>query len=192
VGRLAPVKDHQTLLRAFALLSGRYPNARLEILGDGPLRASLASVANELGIANRVRLQPPTLDVAAFLARLHTFVICSLNEGLPLTLIEGMAAGLPVVATSVGGMPELVRGAGCGWLAPPANPVELASRMEAAINSTSRTELGMRGRRYALEFHSLAAMADAYERLFEGLLGGKRPASVKAAPERGICLPSPD
>jgi glycosyltransferase involved in cell wall biosynthesis len=174
VGRLVPVKDHETLLRAFKLVSANHPGVRLEILGDGPLRAHLTGTANQLGIADRVRLALPTLDVAAFLARLHAFVICSLSEGLPLTLIEGMAAALPVVATSVGGMPELVLGAGCGWLASPANAKELASRMEAAITSRELAQMGMRGRRYALEYHSLDAMTDGYERLFENLLNNAR------------------
>jgi glycosyltransferase involved in cell wall biosynthesis len=170
VGRLVPVKDHQTLLRAFALLAGRFPQVRLEILGDGPLRAQLEAMANDLGVSGQVRLVPPTLDVPGFLSRIHTFVICSLTEGLPLTLIEAMAAGLPIIATQVGGMPELVLGAGCGWLARPNNPAELASRMQTAMECDHRPALGIAGRRYAQRFHSLEAMTDGYEQLFENLL----------------------
>jgi len=170
VGRLAPVKDHRTLLHAFALLSRRHASARLEILGDGPLRAQLEDLAAQLGLADRIRLVAPVLDVAVFLARVNVFAMSSLTEGLPLTLLEAMAAGVPVVATSVGAIPEIVAGAGCGWLAPPGDPAALAASMEAALASAARPSMGMRGRDYALRFHSLQAMTDGYERLFEGLL----------------------
>lgn len=174
VGRLAPVKDHRTLLRAFALLVQRHPQARLEILGDGPLHGELQSTCEQLGIADRVRLVPTMLDVAVFLARLHTFVMSSLTEGLPLTLLEAMAAAVPVVATQVGAMPEIVQGAKCGWLVPAGNPVELAATMERAMQSRDREVLAMQGRRYALQHHSLKAMTDQYESLFSACLTERR------------------
>ena len=173
VGRLAAVKDHRTLLRAHALLVQRYPQARLHLLGDGPLRAELEALANQLGVADTVRFEGSTLNVPAFLARLRTLILCSLSEGLPLTLIEGMAAGLPMIVTRVGGMPEIVQGAGCGWLCAPGNHEALASCMEKAIKSPDLATLGMRGRQYALKYHSLDAMTDGYEKLFYGLLNAR-------------------
>jgi len=170
VGRLVPVKDHETLLKAFGLLLRRNPTSRLRILGDGPLRDYLQEVAAALGIADRVEIRPTTLAVEEFLASLDVFVLSSISEGMPLTVVEAMAAGVPVVATHVGGVPELVQGADCGWLAAPRDPVDLSSQMKLALDCSSREECGARGRRYAVELHSLGKMVDSYEGLFESLL----------------------
>jgi glycosyltransferase involved in cell wall biosynthesis len=170
VGRLVPIKNHQLLLAAFARIAGRYPKARVEILGGGSLESELSRLAADLEIARRVKLCPPALDVAAFLSRIHAFVICSKSEGLPLTLIEAMASGLPVVATAVGEIPEIVRAARCGWLADPENIEDLARCMEAAIVFGTLGRMGARGRQYVAEHHSLESMTTGYERLFAQLL----------------------
>ena len=177
VGRLAAVKDQASLIEAFAsLLRGR-PNCRLEILGEGPLRGALEEKASQFGIADRVTFHGSSLDVASFLSRLHVFVLCSLSEGLPLTLLEAMAAGLPVVGTDVGEIPELVRAGECGWLCPPGNPEQLAVALSAAAGSDSRLRMGSRGREYVVKRHSISLMVDGYRRLFEQMCsppGGHR------------------
>jgi glycosyltransferase involved in cell wall biosynthesis len=170
VGRLAPVKDHITLLDAYARVCSQEPTVQLELLGDGPLYNTLRQRADALGIGDRVVFHRSSLDADKFLARLDTFVLSSLSEGLPLSLLEGMAAGLPVVATSVGAIPELVQASQCGWLCPPAQPAALSAALLTSLRCGQRSEWGARGRDYVLRNNSVTAMTLAYERLFEGLL----------------------
>jgi glycosyltransferase involved in cell wall biosynthesis len=174
VGRLVAIKNHASLLKAFRLAHERYPPCRLEILGDGPLRHDLEKLACELGLGSSVRFRGFSLEVAPFFESLNTFVISSLSEGLPLTVLEAMASGLPVIGTAVGGIPELVNAAGCGWLCPPDRPDLLADSMMAAIQSKQRSGLGMRARSYVVERYSLRNMTCEYEHLFERLLGHER------------------
>jgi glycosyltransferase involved in cell wall biosynthesis len=175
VGRLVAVKDHDSLLRAFAKVRERFPHCRLEILGDGPMRETLERTAAEVGIADVVCFHGSSLDVASFLSRIHVFVLCSLSEGLPLTVLEAMAAARPVVATSVGAIPELVETSNCGWIASPEHPNELAQAMcEALNNSNKLAEHGERGRRHVLEQYSVESMVSGYERLFEQLVAESR------------------
>lgn len=106
IGRLERVKGHEILLRAFASLRKEHPFARLRILGDGALRDELRVLAGDLSISNYVSFEGFSLDTPFFLGNTDIFVISSLSEGLPLTLLEAMASGLPVVATAVGGVAE--------------------------------------------------------------------------------------
>jgi glycosyltransferase involved in cell wall biosynthesis len=169
VGRLVPIKDHAGLLEAFREVAARHPRCRLEILGDGPLRRELEERRDRLGLAGRVEFRGASADAAAFLGRVDAFVLSSESEGLPMTLMEAMAAGLPTVATAVGGIPEFVEGARSGWLAPPRAPAALAAAMMAAVEADDRAERGARGREFALARCSLETMAMEYERLFAGL-----------------------
>jgi glycosyltransferase involved in cell wall biosynthesis len=170
VGRLVPVKNHRSLLQAFSLVAHRMPGCRLEILGDGPLRQELETLSQHLGIAHLVLFHGSSLDVARFLSRLDAFVLCSDSEGLPLTLLEAMAAGLPVVATEVGGIPELVRDARCGWLCPVSDHGRLADAMLRVAESGERQEMGARGRASAIQSYSLEKMGAKYEHLFREIL----------------------
>jgi len=172
VGRLVPVKDHRSLLAAFARVVERWPECRLEILGDGPLRSELEALAGELQIAQRTVFHGFSADVPRFLSRIHVFVLCSLSEGLPLSVLEAMAAGLPIVGTSVGGIPDLVQDGHCGWLCSPSDPASLADAMLQAVDAgTAGRELkGEQGRRHAADNYSLQRMTLEYEQLFARLL----------------------
>jgi glycosyltransferase involved in cell wall biosynthesis len=169
VGRMVPVKDHGMLLRALALVRGLGFRCRLEILGDGPLRPELEQLARDLDLAENVRFHGFRSDVWNFLAGVDAFVLCSLSEGLPLTVLEAMAAGLPVIATSVGGVPELIEDAQCGWLCPPSQTNRLSDMMVAAIQSAELGEMGKRAREKA-KAYSVVRMVDEYESLFRSLL----------------------
>jgi glycosyltransferase involved in cell wall biosynthesis len=177
VGRLAPEKDHATLLEAFALV-GAHPGSRLEFLGDGRLRQSLEQRVQELGIADRVVFHGASLDVPRFLSRIHVFAISSVSEGLPLTLIEAMAAGLPVVGTRVGAISELVEAASCGWLCVPGQAQSLADALRAALQSGSRALLGEKGRAYVLAHNTIETMTAQYENLFQTLLTSRHGVAV--------------
>ena len=174
VGRLVPVKDQRTLLEAFATVYRGNPRCRLEILGDGELREDLEKHARVLGVGEAVCFRGFSRDIAGFLGRLDTFVMSSLSEGLPLTVLEAMAAGLPIVATSVGGVVRLVEDAGCGWLCPPAQPTALANAMRMAMDTKERVSMGEQGRVTVLRDYSLAKMTADYENLFAEILNGGR------------------
>jgi len=173
VARLDPVKDHENLLRAFSILRKRGPRVRLRLLGDGELRSALEQLAKSLSIANDVQFEGFSLDTPAFLGTIDIYVISSLNEGLPLTMLEAMAAGIPIVATAVGAIPDVLGDAQCGWLCAPSNSSELAEAMRKALVSPDLAVIGARGRSAAKERYSVERMARDYEILYETLLIGR-------------------
>ena len=108
VGRLAPVKDHRLFLTAAALLARKQPQVRFVVVGGGPLQPELTSLAQQLGIAERVHFLGLRTDLARVYAGLDAVALTSLQEGTPLALLEAMAAGRPVVAAAVGGVPDIL------------------------------------------------------------------------------------
>jgi|KBSSwiStaDraftv2_1062776.scaffolds.fasta_scaffold00456_29 glycosyltransferase involved in cell wall biosynthesis len=172
VGRLEPVKDHRSLLRAFGIVLQQHECCRLEILGDGPERANLEQLARDSGIAPRVLFRGFSNNVAQFLQGIDAAVLCSTSEALPLGVLEAMGAARPVIGTAVGGVPDLIGNGACGWLCPPAKPALLAAAMSKAVSSSSqeREEMGSRGRAHAAAEYSLQRMTSEYERLFQLLL----------------------
>ena len=129
IGRLEGQKGFRYLIDAMAELSRSEPEARLSIVGDGSLRAELQEQVASLGLAGSVRFEGEQADVKSFLRDSSVFVLSSLWEGLPYTILEAMAAGLPVVSTNVGGCPELVEPEVTGLLVPPRDGHALAEAM---------------------------------------------------------------
>jgi glycosyltransferase involved in cell wall biosynthesis len=172
MARLVPVKDHAALMRAFAEVRIKRPNCHLDILGSGELEGALKALARDLRLGTAVQFHGWSSDIAGFLERLDSFVLSSRSEGLPLTLLEAMAAGKAIISTAVGGIPEIIEKARCGWLCPPGNPEALANSMLQAIDSPCLHEIGARGRAVALQFYSVNRMVDNYERLFLTMLDG--------------------
>jgi glycosyltransferase involved in cell wall biosynthesis len=138
LGRIVPIKDLATLVRAVA----RLPDVHLALIGDGSERAELAALVGSLGVADRVHLTGWADDVPAWVADLDVVALTSRNEGTPVALIEALAAGRPVVATSVGGVPFVVREGVTGWLVPPADPVATAEALAACLGD--RTDAAAR------------------------------------------------
>ena len=136
VGRLVPIKDIPNLLQACAQLCFERPNVHLAIVGDGVERSRLEQRAGELGIRERVHFTGFVSELPEVFADLDLAVNSSLNEGTPVALIEAMAAGVPVIATSVGGSPDLLRGGDWGALVPPQNPEALASAMAQILRDS--------------------------------------------------------
>ena len=161
VGRLVAVKNYALLLQAFAAL--RREDAVLLLAGDGPERAALEQLAQGLGVASRVRLLGHRDDVPAVLAALDVFALSSRSEGMSNTLLEAMAAGLPIVATRVGGNAEIVRDGVDGLLVDDGDAPGLAHALgELAVHVGRRAAMGASGRdRVATEF-SIEAMVDRY------------------------------
>jgi len=163
VARLEPQKNPLALIEAFA----RGCAGRLIIAGDGSLLEAARQRAARLGIANRVHFLGVRAGVPELLAASDVFALASDWEGSPLSVMEAMAAGLPVVATSVGGVPELVGDGATGILAPPGDVGALAGALESlARDPQRRREMGAAGRECSKRF-DVSAMVAAYAALFE-------------------------
>lgn len=126
IGRLSPQKDHGNFLQAAARILQAMPTARFLIVGEGPLRAELEAQARSLGLDQAVIFCGLRRDIPAVLAALDVLVFSSRWEGLPVTLLEGMAAARPVVSTAVGGVGEVVKDGESALLVPPGDPAALA------------------------------------------------------------------
>jgi glycosyltransferase involved in cell wall biosynthesis len=169
VGRLDPVKDLPTLLRAFQQLKSAPNDLRLILLGDGPERESLEALAGSLELEGRVHFLGYRRDVRALLPALDLFVNCSIHEGVSLTILEAMAASLPVVATRVGGTPEVVVDEQTGVLVPPRSATALADALRALLQAPDRARrLGTLGRSRVVAEFNIDRMVESYRRVYEG------------------------
>jgi glycosyltransferase involved in cell wall biosynthesis len=167
VGRLSPEKDLETLLKAAATVSRRFPSFRLVIAGEGPCKARLESFAGELALREHVRFLGSVSDVPALLSTAGAFVLSSLSEGLPVTVLEAMATGLPVIATAVGGTPEAVEHGVTGLLAASGDDAALASALERVMSHPGMArEMGTAGRRRVEARFSSSVMVRQYEALY--------------------------
>jgi glycosyltransferase involved in cell wall biosynthesis len=161
------VKGHALLLSAAARLAAIRPDALFLLAGDGELRPSLEARARALGLSNRVHFLGRRTDVPALLRRCHAAVCPSESEGLSNAVMEAMAARLPVVATAVGGNPELVRDGRTGFLVPAHDALALADRMAAlAADRPLALRMGEAGRRHVEAEYSTKRMIDAVMDLY--------------------------
>ena len=171
VARFSEQKDHATLLEAFAIGPARHPAARLLLAGTGELEGAIVARLRQLGLEDRVLLIGQRRDVADVAAASDAFVLTSRWEGNPLAVMEAMAAGLPVAATGVGAIPELVRHGIDGWLAAPGDAGEIAQAMTwLCEHAEAARAMGQSGRARARERFDLAAMVRAYSELYDRVL----------------------
>ncbi len=167
VGRLAPPKRTDLILRAFASISD-VPGAELHVAGDGPGRAAAEELVARLGISGHVRFLGDRDDVPELLAEASALVLASDYEGCPLVVIEAMAAGVPVAATAVGGVGELVEDGRSGILTAPGDADGLAAAMRALLVDPARARsMGEAGRRAAAERLSHRTMMSRLVSLYE-------------------------
>ena len=186
IGRFEPQKDHATLLRALAELQAHA--WELDLVGDGLLRPEMEALAASLGIAERVRFLGQRTDVERLLAQAQVGVLVSKWEGFPLSILEAMRAGLPVVASRVGGVDEAVQDGHTGFVVPRENVGELRDRLGGVLQSSElRTQLGASGRqRYEQHFtldHMVAKTLAVYQEVLRGR--GIAPASGQEQMARG-------
>ncbi len=173
VGRLDPVKDLAMLIAAVAALRRDVPAAELVVVGDGPERERLAEAARAAGVAGAVRFTGHRGDVRRLLPALDIYANSSTHEGVSLTILEAMAAGLPVVATAVGGNPEVVRDGETGVLVPARAPDALArAARDLAAAPAARRALGEAGRRRVETAFTIDRMVADYVRAY-GLAGDR-------------------
>lgn len=178
VGRLQDVKHHALLIDAFIALQALRPaerhRLRLVIVGDGPLRAQLDKRVRQAKLGDAVILTGARSDIAPILRSFSVFALSSLAEGTPVTLLEAMACALPVVATAVGGIPELVQHGVTGALVPRNDPAAMAAALARYLDDASlRTTHGAAGRQTIAAHYSMTAMVQAYASLYDRLRHAK-------------------
>jgi sugar transferase (PEP-CTERM/EpsH1 system associated) len=167
VARLEPVKDQASLLRAFEKVGAALPEARLVLVGDGSLRAALEDQARRPGLQGRVTFLGRRADIADLLPLFDVFALTSTSEGLPLTVLEAMAAGLPCVSTAVGAIPEAVTEGQTGLLVPPGDSDALAAALTRLLRDPGlRRKMGQEGQKRARAHFDLKAMTKRYEDLY--------------------------
>lgn len=168
VGRLQPVKDHALLLRAFAKVRMQVPEAVLAIVGDGPLRGALEAQAEQAGLSDAVRFLGDRHDVPRLLTGMDVFALSSASEGYSIALLEACAAGLPIVATDVGGNREIVRDGINGRLVPAADVAALATALIALLRGGDEAgRMGRAGQAWAQAEASFRTMAERYHGLYD-------------------------
>ena len=171
VARLAPEKDVETLVRAVAIAIRTAPKFRLDIVGDGPCRQKLQTMVDELALHRSVRLLGERSDIPGLLQSASMFALPSRSEGLSLTLLEAMATGLPVIATAVGGNPEVVIDGQTGLMTSDGDPQKLANAMvQIASDPSSAYAMGRNGRARVEQHFDVKSMICAYEALYEEVL----------------------
>jgi glycosyltransferase involved in cell wall biosynthesis len=175
VGRFEVAKDYPTMLRAFARVRAQQPDAVLLLVGRGSLQAETEALARELGLASTVRFLGVRSDVPAVMAAADGYVMSSAWEGMPMVLLEAAAAGLPIVATRVGGNQEVVIDGETGFLTPPRDSEGLASAMTrlSGLSEAQRHSLGERGREHIRIHYGLDRVADRWEELYREVLTRK-------------------
>jgi glycosyltransferase involved in cell wall biosynthesis len=171
VGRLIPIKGHLVLLRALAQAQARVPGLALDVAGRGPLEPALKAYARELGIENAVRFLGFVSPVQNAVEDAAIVVIPSLGEGFGMVALEAMERGRPVIASAVGGLPEIVADGETGLVVPPADAEALAEAMVALAGDLGRAaEMGNAGRARALAEFPPERSADRIEALYRATL----------------------
>jgi glycosyltransferase involved in cell wall biosynthesis len=177
VGRLVKEKGCEYFLRAAADVLSRFPGTRFLLVGEGPERASLEQLARELKlrIGQNIDFWGHRDDMPSVYASLDICVLPSFAEGMPMTILEAMAGGKPVIATSVGEIPRLVNPGVNGLLVSPGKLDELSAAITRLLGDTNlRRRMGENGRQKARKSFSADGMAQSYWALYHQILAGKR------------------
>lgn len=172
IARLVPVKDHAALLQAIAPLLPRHPSLRLVLVGDGPCRDALEAQATLLGIRAHVHFAGLVHGDVNMHAMFDVSVLPSLSEGFPNSVVEAMAAGCPVVATDVGGIPDAVVDGKTGYLVPARSPARLSGALALLLEDRElRARMGLAGQLRAREGFHVSSVVPALEGLYHELAG---------------------
>jgi glycosyltransferase involved in cell wall biosynthesis len=172
VARLSAEKDFPTLIRSVSQVISRIPEFRLKIVGDGPERSSLEQLTSNLGVSRHVEWLGERTDIPELLRDAGFFVSSSLTEGISLTLLEAMAVGLPIIATAVGGNPEVILPQKTGLLVPAGDDHALAEAIVAMCHDRSSwLAMGKAARERVARHFDVRRMAKDYEQLYRQLRG---------------------
>lgn len=170
IARFCEQKDHRTLLKAFKLISENMRNINLLLVGNGPLKAEMEDIVRDLQIRDKVKFLGDRRDIPNLLKIIDIFVLSSKREGLPVVLLEAMASGLPIVATSAGGNSEVVIDGETGVIVPTQDPERLAEAICKVISDEKRAkEMGERGQKRIKECFTFEHMIDEYEKIYNSV-----------------------
>lgn len=185
VGRLCPAKNYGDMVRAMVHLAARYPAAQLLIAGEGPLRQQLEKLIRTLNAARWVRLLGFRTDVPDLMAAADVVAFSSLWEGMPLAMLEAMAAAKPVVANAIMGVREVIQDGATGLLVPPRRPDKMATAIATVLDQpqAART-MGLNARRQVMAEHSMQSFLEGYENVYRELVRAKVLGSASAAWQR--------
>jgi glycosyltransferase involved in cell wall biosynthesis len=165
------IKGHQFFMESAKSILERVPNTEFILVGDGALRKRFEKLSEELGIRQKIHFSGKRNDIPVILSNLNVSVLCSTNEGFSNVILESMAAGKAVVATNVGGSPEMVTDGVTGYLVPPADSNALAKAIiDLLKNPNKAEEMGKEGRKIVQEKFTTEAMTKQYEKLYEELI----------------------
>lgn len=171
IGKLYPQKDHDTFFKAISILVERWPNLITLCVGDGPRKEELKSLAEKLKLRNNVIFLGNRLDIPDIMAAVDIIVSSSAWEGMPNVILEAMAASKPVVATSVGGVPEIIEDGKTGYLTPPNSPTLLATSIsKLLLNPYLRQIVGRDGRQFVEKQFSIEKMVKDTEKIYYEIL----------------------
>jgi len=175
VGRFETAKDYPNMLRAFARVRERRAEAHLLLVGRGSLQEETEALVGELGLADSVRFLGVRSDIPEVMSAADGYVLSSAWEGMPMVLLEAAAAGLPTVATRVGGNHEVVRDGETGFLVPPGDDAALAEAMLKlmALPVSERRAMGDAGHHHVRSHYGLGRVAERWEELYREVLARK-------------------
>jgi glycosyltransferase involved in cell wall biosynthesis len=170
VAALREEKNHGLFVRAAAVVGKSFPQVHWLIVGDGPRRAGIERLAGQLGVADRIHLLGTRHDTERIVSALDLFTLCSLNEASPVSILEALACGVPVVATDVGSVSESVRAGQTGLLVPSQDLQAMSRAIETLLaNPELRASMGTAGRQLVHRTGSLDSMVHGYQRMISEL-----------------------
>jgi glycosyltransferase involved in cell wall biosynthesis len=187
LGRLVPIKGHGYLVEALPMILEQFPSAMLLVVGEGPERGPLTARATSLGVSQHIRMVGAQFDLPSYIAACDVIAQPSLNEGMGRTVLEALVMGKPVIASRVGGLPELIDHGGNGLLVPPASPSALAHAVCSLLWDQARLRRMSDSARHSVgRQFSVQAMVEAIDRLYGELLAsGRSPNDLGLAAARG-------
>jgi len=171
MARFCEDKDHETLIKAFEIVAARRPRAELWLVGDGPLKTRVRTLAARSPVRGLIRTYPASPDPRPFYQQASVAALSSVREGLPNVLLEAMAMGVPVAATAVGGIPDAVVPEETGLLCPPHNAEALGENIARLLaDEAMRIAFGENARKRAVSHYSMETMVRRHETVFEQVL----------------------
>jgi glycosyltransferase involved in cell wall biosynthesis len=175
VGRLAEEKGHRYLIKAARRVVATYPRIHFLLAGEGELREGLQALADKTGCSNRIHFLGLRNDVPDLMAVADLFVLPSLSEAMPMALLEAMAAGVPIVATAVQGIEQVVTSHETGLIVPPGDSSRLADAIKLILTHPERARrMGRSAQQYVTDNYSAAKQASEYLALYRAVLTPKR------------------
>jgi glycosyltransferase involved in cell wall biosynthesis len=181
VARLDLQKGFEYLLRAARELCQMFPSLKIVIAGEGPDRNAIEEMIEQYGLQSNVVLAGQQSNMPAVYAAMDIFVLPSLNEGLPMTVLEAMAASKPVIATRVGAIPSVIKDSENGLLVAPKDPEGLQNAIASLLNDPERRRrLGDQAHAWVSQNYTSEAMALKYREMYEEVLGKPAPSAISA------------